>query len=50
MKTQKNLVNQHVRSVFAIYANNYFLRKNRKPDFESKIRTFAKENEINGLK
>jgi hypothetical protein len=50
MKTQKNLVNQHVRSVFAVYAKHYFLRKDRKPDFESKIRIFAKDNEISGLK
>jgi len=50
MKTQKNLVNQHTKSVFAVYAKNYFLRKDLKPDFESKIRIFAKENEINGLK
>jgi hypothetical protein len=53
MKNQKNFghrVNPYIATVFTVYGNSYLSRKDRKDDFELKIRAFAKENDISGLK
>jgi hypothetical protein len=42
--------NKYVETVFVVYANGYISRKDRNNEFVSKLRAYARENGISGLK
>ncbi len=50
MKMRKHYDSPELRKTFTVYANGYLKRKDRKDDFALQIRTYARENGLEGIK
>jgi hypothetical protein len=50
MRTPKQYISQDLRKAFVAYSNGYLARQDGKDDFKLKLRSFAQENGIEGLR
>lgn len=50
MKMRKHYDSPDLRKTFIVYANGYLKRKDRKDDFALRIKTYASENNLEGIK